>query len=87
MTWYEVMITRGGPSEAVVIQGSHPLNAAATFLTAAAQRGELGESTSVHVYDEVKVPSTLLVQMLEHLDQPHDWVEANREYPVYLSEV
>ncbi|MDA0202188.1 MAG: hypothetical protein O2870_02290 [Actinobacteria bacterium] len=87
MTWYEVIITRGEPSEAVVIQGRPELLAAAAFLTEAAERGELGDLTAVRVYDEVHVPSTLLVGLLQHLGQPHEWVEANRRYPVYLSEV
>lgn len=87
MTWYEVIITRGEPSEAIVIQGLSELLTAEAFLTAAAERGELGDRTAVRVYDEVQVPSPLLVQLLQQLGQPYDWVEANREYPVYLSEV
>jgi hypothetical protein len=87
VTWYEVIIARGEPSEAVVIEGLSALNASATFLAEAAERGELGEIASVRVFDEVRVPSPILVQMLQHLGQPHDWVEANREYPVCLSEV
>jgi hypothetical protein len=86
VTWYEVVITRGEPSEAVVIQGrSEPL-AAAAFLTEAAERGELGDLAVVRVYDKVQVSAPLLVQMPQHLGQPHEWVEANREYLVYLSE-
>jgi hypothetical protein len=55
-------------------------------LTEAAERGELGDLAVVRVYDKVQVSAPLLVQMPQHLGQPHEWVEANREYLVYLSE-
>lgn len=87
MTWYEVIITRGEPSDAVVVSGRDALLAASSFLTAAAQAGELGQVERVDVYDEVEVPSNLLVRLLQHLRQPHDWVKSGRVYPVYLSEV
>ena len=86
MTLYEVIITRGGASDSMVVSGQHSVQAASSFLTAAAQAGELGRVERVEVYDEVVVSSDLLSRLLQHLHQPHDWVESDKEYPVYLSE-
>lgn len=87
MTWYEVIITRGEPSDAVVITGIRSLLQAIAFLDAAAKRGELAGVAEVHTYDSLQVPGGLLVDLLQHLDQPIDWVNSDQLYPVYLSEV
>lgn len=87
MSTYEVIITRGAPSEAFVITGHGALSQSIDFLDSAAKRGELAGFAEIRLYDEVQVPGSLVIALLTQLDQSHTWVERDRTYTVYLSEI
>lgn len=86
MTWYEIIISRED-DDAIVISGRELLTTAVHFLDTAAKNNRIPGSESVKLYDEVRVPGTVLAELLKTLRQDGTWVDHRTAYEVLLTEI
>jgi len=85
MTWYEIIISR--PNErTVVIEGRDLLQSAWRQFDEAAKNGRIPGYPTVRMFEEFKVSSSLLSEVLKALDQDTLWVENSASYQVLLCE-
>ena len=87
MTWYEVIISCEETGSGIDISGWDRLANARSFLDKAAKDHKIPGFESVEIQTKPVIPGDLLVQMLQFMDEPWEWVEVRNQYAVYLSEV